>query len=293
MAMCDPYKILGVSPHCSDEELKRAYREQSKRWHPDANQGHEQMATERFRLVREAFEQIEKERRAGGRMSYAYAGRSYGSAAYGKSRYGTRDGNKGAGPHVDPSDGSPFRWESKGGRAFYRLDQAANLLWEGRYEDAYHLLRKLTIEEARSEAFWYYCKAFAAYKTEHFKEAKVILERFRSQYDLNADIPIIDEISPRKLYGMTKAACRKMEGEIPLGGFTALGIGLWFLNVFFLKADFGHAAVISAVITFFIYCGVTAYKMQRYSENGKKKGDDGSTIRMRSWVYPRTAVINN
>ena len=35
----DYYKILEVSQNATDEEIKKAFREQAIKWHPDRNQG--------------------------------------------------------------------------------------------------------------------------------------------------------------------------------------------------------------------------------------------------------------
>ena len=53
----DPYKILGVSPDASDEEIKRAYRALAKKYHPDRNPGDEE-AARKMQQINAAYEQI-------------------------------------------------------------------------------------------------------------------------------------------------------------------------------------------------------------------------------------------
>ena len=60
------YKILGVDPSASDEEIKKAYREMAKKNHPDlvSNLGKEvhQAAEKKFQEINEAYETVKKQR---------------------------------------------------------------------------------------------------------------------------------------------------------------------------------------------------------------------------------------
>lgn len=82
--IANPYEILGVSPNASNDEVKKAYRELSRKYHPDsyANNPLADLAEEKFKEVQEAYDQIMKQREGGG---YSYQaggqGQSYSSAS--------------------------------------------------------------------------------------------------------------------------------------------------------------------------------------------------------------------
>ena len=90
----DPYKVLGVSPDASDEEIKRAYRRLAKKYHPDLNPG-DQEAARKMQEVNTAYEQIKdpdkfrQQQTSGGYGGYydPFGGyrqqQSYGSAGQG------------------------------------------------------------------------------------------------------------------------------------------------------------------------------------------------------------------
>lgn len=50
----DPYEVLGVSKDASADEIKKAYRKLSKKYHPDLN--HDEGAEEKFKEVNEAYD---------------------------------------------------------------------------------------------------------------------------------------------------------------------------------------------------------------------------------------------
>lgn len=88
--MTNPYEVLGISPSATDEEVKKAYRELSRKYHPDSyvNNPLADLAEEKFKQVQQAYDQIMKQRQNGGARNAAYQG-GYG---YGGSQsYNTGD----------------------------------------------------------------------------------------------------------------------------------------------------------------------------------------------------------
>ena len=50
----DYWSLLGLGPEADADQLKRAFRREARRWHPDLN-GNDPVAEERFKLVNEAY----------------------------------------------------------------------------------------------------------------------------------------------------------------------------------------------------------------------------------------------
>lgn len=78
--MNDPYKVLGVDPGASDDEIKKAYRELARKYHPDHYQNNPlaDLAEEKMKEINEAYDTITRSRSGGGQNNYS----NYGSGGY-------------------------------------------------------------------------------------------------------------------------------------------------------------------------------------------------------------------
>lgn len=67
MSVNDPYKVLEISPEATDEEVKTAYREMARKYHPDnyANNPLSDLAQEKMQEINEAYDTIIRMRKQG------------------------------------------------------------------------------------------------------------------------------------------------------------------------------------------------------------------------------------
>lgn len=161
--MRDPYTVLGISRNATEEEIKKAYKALSRKYHPDANinNPNREQAEEMFKEVQQAYQQIMKERTTG--ASYGYGGtNSYGG---GYQRQGTGDYY---GDFEDFFGGfgnfGGFGQRTYGGfNTGYEEDNylraAGNYIRSGYYKEARNVLDNM--EEGKRNARWYYYSALA------------------------------------------------------------------------------------------------------------------------------------
>ena len=101
--MMNPYQVLGISPGASDDEIKKAYRALSRKYHPDANinNPNKAQAEEKFKEVQQAYDQIMKEKQSGGSFggSYGYNTSSAGGGSYRYNYSGNQDTEQRMTPH--------------------------------------------------------------------------------------------------------------------------------------------------------------------------------------------------
>ena len=161
--MTDPYSVLGVSRNASDEEIKKAYRSLSRKYHPDANinNPNKDQAEARFKEVQQAYQQIMHEREYG---SSSQSGGDYDFGGFGD--FGSFRGFSG---QYRQAGSSSAQTEDE-----LHMQAAANFINSRHYQEALNLLNGRKTRTAQ----WYFYSAAAnsgmgnnVIALEHAKEA--------------------------------------------------------------------------------------------------------------------------
>ncbi len=138
--MKDPYKVLGVSRDATDDEIKKAYRELARKYHPDnyaSNPDIAELVGDKMKEVNEAYDEIQNMRSSAKNSSYT---RSSGGSEY----------------HTG------------------ELRHARDLITSGRYSEADIVLESIPKEGRNAE--WNYLKGFVLAKRGYYYDSIRFLE---------------------------------------------------------------------------------------------------------------------
>ncbi len=150
--MRNPYDVLGLRPGASEDEVKKAYRNLSRKYHPDANinNPNKEQAEEKFKEVQAAYNSIMDKNTSG------YGAGSYYSGFGGFDSF-NRARNEGGGTSREET----------------RLMAAQNFIMNGKYSEALRTLSDIEEKNGR----WYYLSAAANMGAGNQATAKEHIER--------------------------------------------------------------------------------------------------------------------
>lgn len=132
--MNNPYKILGVEPTATDEEIKTAYRNLARKYHPDKYRDSDlaEMAEEKMKEVNAAYEEIQQMRAKGTGSANGYDPNGYSQGGYSQNGYGQNGGygqQGGYGSYTQGQGSTPFYIQVRQLINVRRIAEAEQMLW--------------------------------------------------------------------------------------------------------------------------------------------------------------------
>ena len=169
--MRDPYQVLGVPSTATDEEVKKAYRDLARKYHPDNYHDNPlaDLAQERMKEINEAYEAVQSQRKAaraggysggyGGYQAGYQSGYQSGGSRYQRIRMAISQGNLNLAEELlNAMADHDAEWSFLKGAICYRrgwLDEARRYYQNAVNMDPYNqeYQRALDIAEGRSTAY--------------------------------------------------------------------------------------------------------------------------------------------
>ncbi len=191
--MRDPYDVLGISRNASDDEVKSAYRDLARKYHPDNvansdNPAASELFEEKMKEINEAYDTIVTNRRNGTDRAQSYSS-SAGSSAGGYSGQSSSSYGSSTSNNTNNTNNRSYYSSASNTTSFSDVRQMIN---NKRYNEAEELLDGVPM--TRRNAEWYFLRGTVLYHRgwveqayEHFSQA-VQLDpsnaEFRSAYNV-------------------------------------------------------------------------------------------------------------